>query len=172
MDLVAALGSETALALSLVGVGCWELAWPEHRLDQNFGLRWTSNFALFAIALGLQIGLASSLPALVSVVFDQSPASRLSTVNSWAHLAYALLVLDAISYALHRISHSVPLLWRLHAAHHSDIAVDFTTTVRHHPGEAVFSAVAFGVSAAAAGCLPTPISTYPKGWTGRSPAFW
>src|SRR5215472_2137876 len=33
-------------------------------------------------------------------------------------------------------------LWRLHLVHHSDIAVDFTTTERHHPIEGVISSTA------------------------------
>src|SRR5690348_12483548 len=32
-------------------------------------------------------------------------------------------------------AHSVPLLWRFHALHHSDPDVDVTTSVRHHPIE-------------------------------------
>ena len=39
----------------------------------------------------------------------------------------------------HRLLHRVPLFWRLHRAHHTDVELDVTTGVRFHPLEALFS---------------------------------
>jgi sterol desaturase/sphingolipid hydroxylase (fatty acid hydroxylase superfamily) len=43
--------------------------------------------------------------------------------------------LDFLDYVYHRAMHYVPLFWRFHLLHHSDLAVDVTTTTREHPGE-------------------------------------
>jgi sterol desaturase/sphingolipid hydroxylase (fatty acid hydroxylase superfamily) len=46
-----------------------------------------------------------------------------------------VLALDLTEYIRHRISHRVPLLWRLHRVHHTDVHVDVTTSLRSHPFE-------------------------------------
>jgi sterol desaturase/sphingolipid hydroxylase (fatty acid hydroxylase superfamily) len=43
--------------------------------------------------------------------------------------------LDFLDYVYHRAMHYVPLFWRFHLLHHSDLAVDVSTTTREHPGE-------------------------------------
>src|SRR5262249_20284031 len=55
-------------------------------------------------------------------------------------LVAAFLLLDFLNYAVHRCQHSVPVLWRFHALHHSDPDVDVTTSVRHHPIEYLIAA--------------------------------
>ena len=48
-----------------------------------------------------------------------------------------VLALDLAFYLLHVAMHHVPGWWRFHAVHHSDPALDVTTTVRQHPGESL-----------------------------------
>ena len=50
-----------------------------------------------------------------------------------------VIVLDFAMYLQHVLHHAVPLLWRLHMVHHSDLDFDVTTGVRFHPIEIVFS---------------------------------
>lgn len=52
-------------------------------------------------------------------------------------IVIGVLLVDAIQYVLHRASHAIPLLWRMHQVHHADAAFDVTTSVRHHPLEVV-----------------------------------
>jgi len=52
-------------------------------------------------------------------------------------LAASFVVLDFSGYWMHRLLHKIPLLWRLHALHHSDTDLDVTTTIRHHPIESL-----------------------------------
>ena len=53
-----------------------------------------------------------------------------------------LLLLDLIgAYLIHWIEHKVYWMWRFHVVHHTDMHVDATTALRHHPGESVFRAV-------------------------------
>jgi sterol desaturase/sphingolipid hydroxylase (fatty acid hydroxylase superfamily) len=52
-----------------------------------------------------------------------------------------LLLLDFIgAYLIHWIQHKVYWMWRFHVIHHTDLHVDTTTALRHHPGESVFRA--------------------------------
>jgi len=45
------------------------------------------------------------------------------------------LALDFLDYAYHYMAHNTPFIWRLHLVHHSDRAVDVSTTFREHPAE-------------------------------------
>ncbi|MCG6871683.1 MAG: sterol desaturase family protein, partial [Gammaproteobacteria bacterium] len=51
------------------------------------------------------------------------------------NLLLAVLVFEFINYWFHRALHAYPWLWRIHAVHHSDTELDFTTTYRNHPLE-------------------------------------
>jgi sterol desaturase/sphingolipid hydroxylase (fatty acid hydroxylase superfamily) len=63
---------------------------------------------------------------------------------SWpsaVEMVTALLLLDAWTYAWHRMSHRVDMLWRFHRVHHSDPHMDVTTASRFHVGEIIVSSV-------------------------------
>ncbi len=79
---------------------------------------------------------------------------RLADLPVWLHAVLAVLLLDAWTYAWHRMNHRVPFLWRFHRVHHSDAQMDVTTASRFHTGEIVLSSllrvpliVALGVTA-------------------------
>lgn len=57
----------------------------------------------------------------------------------WAHALGAVLLLDAWTYAWHRLNHRVPFLWRFHRVHHADAQMDVTTASRFHIGEILLS---------------------------------
>ncbi|HEY2728185.1 MAG TPA: sterol desaturase family protein, partial [Parafilimonas sp.] len=52
-------------------------------------------------------------------------------------LIAGLLCIDFVIYLVHRLQHTVPLLWRLHRVHHSDTNVDTSTFFRFHPFDAI-----------------------------------
>jgi sterol desaturase/sphingolipid hydroxylase (fatty acid hydroxylase superfamily) len=53
----------------------------------------------------------------------------------WLEFVLAVLLLDVAIYWQHRLFHRIPLFWRLHRVHHSDLQFDLTTGVRFHPLE-------------------------------------
>ena len=53
----------------------------------------------------------------------------------WIKLILSVILFDFATYWLHRASHAIPLLWRLHRVHHSDTKMDSSTTFRFHPIE-------------------------------------
>ena len=56
--------------------------------------------------------------------------------------AMAFAAADLLDYALHRATHNVSWLWRLHAVHHSDPHLDASTGMRFHPLEVSINAAA------------------------------
>jgi sterol desaturase/sphingolipid hydroxylase (fatty acid hydroxylase superfamily) len=52
-------------------------------------------------------------------------------------LAFALF--DLWMYLWHMANHRIPLLWRFHRMHHSDMELDCTTALRFHSGEIILS---------------------------------
>lgn len=57
----------------------------------------------------------------------------------WLVFILSILILDCIIYWQHRLFHAVPMFWRLHRMHHTDVEFDFTTAVRFHPIEIILS---------------------------------
>lgn len=55
----------------------------------------------------------------------------------WVKLFLGVALYDLTTYWIHRASHKVPLLWRLHRVHHSDTTMDSSTTFRFHPLELI-----------------------------------
>lgn len=51
----------------------------------------------------------------------------------------ALLLMDYSMYFWHELMHRIPLLWRFHLAHHSDLDMDASTALRFHFGELLLS---------------------------------
>ncbi len=55
----------------------------------------------------------------------------------WTKLIISVALYDFTTYWIHRASHRVPLLWRLHRVHHSDTTMDSSTVFRFHPFELI-----------------------------------
>ncbi len=57
--------------------------------------------------------------------------------NPWLKYGAMFLALDFLDYVYHRTAHGVGIFWRLHLVHHTDQAVDVSTTFREHPAETI-----------------------------------
>jgi sterol desaturase/sphingolipid hydroxylase (fatty acid hydroxylase superfamily) len=79
---------------------------------------------------------------------------------SFASAAIAVVVLDFSFYLAHVAMHQLPGFWRFHRVHHSDPAVDVTTTVRQHPGEGVIRYAFMAAFAIALGAGPGAFAVY------------
>lgn len=53
----------------------------------------------------------------------------------WLVIAEMFVLSDFIYYWTHRLAHTVPVLWRFHAVHHSTPHLRWTSAMRAHPGE-------------------------------------
>ena len=61
-------------------------------------------------------------------------------IDGWTNALFTVVALDGATYAWHRAYHGLPLLWRMHRVHHSDQALDVTSSGRFHLSEMVLSA--------------------------------
>lgn len=57
----------------------------------------------------------------------------------WLKVVLGILVLDFVIYMWHLINHEIPLFWRFHRIHHSDMFMDVSTANRFHLGELLLS---------------------------------
>lgn len=103
----------------------------------NVGL-WVVNILLVAFLLDPPARIRPPLEAALGLHFPTWPIA-----NTALSFAVGFLLLDLLRYAVHRCEHAVPLLWRIHALHHSDPDVDVTTSLRHHPFEYVLASFVY-----------------------------
>jgi sterol desaturase/sphingolipid hydroxylase (fatty acid hydroxylase superfamily) len=146
------------VAALFVATGLWEHARPERASAEKAGPRWIANLGLYAISEAFRIALAPLLAMLTAAV-SVTPLFRAESA-SFLHLVGVVLVLDLAFYASHRLMHRVDWLWRLHAIHHTDLALDVSTTVRHHPLEAIVIAATAFIVGALIGATPDEIVAY------------
>ena len=75
----------------------------------------------------------------------------------WLAFLVAIIFLDFMIYIQHLISHAVPILWRFHLVHHTDLDFDVTTAARFHPLEIVLSLFYKLVLIVVIGAAPTAV---------------
>lgn len=121
--------------------------------------RWPANITLGVLNAVL---LKVLFPALGIGLAEYAATHRLGLFNGVqvpapAAVIASLLALDLVYYAFHRLEHRVPMLWRFHRVHHCDAEVDVTTGLRHHPVEAVLSAVVYMAAVVLLGAPPLAV---------------
>lgn len=79
---------------------------------------------------------------------------------AWLRWALALLLLDAWTYAWHRLNHVMPFFWRFHRLHHFDRQMDVTTASRFHLVEITFSSLLRVPVLALLGCRLEELALY------------
>ena len=126
------------------------------------------NLALTFITFGTNVAFNAALVA--ALVWLE--AHRIGLLNlrplGWAPaLAVVVVVLDGSFYVAHVAMHRIPLLWRYHRVHHSDPAVDVTTTIRQHPGEGVIRYAFMAAFALPLGASPAAFAVY-RTWSALS----
>lgn len=137
----------------------WETAAPL-RTPRESKLRHVSmNLVIFGVnALGLRLVAGGTLVLWSSRIENQGwGLLNQLQLTPVAGIAVSVLLLDLIYYGIHRLNHRIPVLWRFHRAHHSDLDVDVTTGLRFHLGEVLFSTGIKVVSVLALGVSPVGV---------------
>ena len=96
------------------------------------------------VALGAALVVRLALVPVGVVVAGAAERGGVGLLHWWpvpAGLAWpaGLLLLDYTMYVWHRLNHRVPLLWRFHLVHHTDLDLDVSTALRFHAGELLLS---------------------------------
>ncbi len=148
------------LALVVIGsfavVIFWEMVFPRRTPQASQNYRWINNIALTILNHLVLRWVTIGLTLIVSWWSFSQEVGLLAHLDAGfaASVVIVFLVFELAGYALHRLFHQVPWLWRVHAVHHNDTEVDFSTSYRHHPIEVLLATV---VMVSVAALLGAPI---------------
>jgi sterol desaturase/sphingolipid hydroxylase (fatty acid hydroxylase superfamily) len=119
-----------------------EAIWPRQRLVLGRHPRWLTHGLFFLI--NAVVGRAMALIIVVGIAASWAAENRFGLFHLtgwpyWVEAALAFIILDFVVWFQHVAMHRWPLLWRMHAVHHSDRDLDATTALRFHPFELIVS---------------------------------
>ena len=123
------------------GMALWEFAAPRRRLTVPKLLRWANNLALIMLNSVLLRALFPAAAVGVAAFAARQGWGLFNyfAVPLWMSMLVSVVLLDFVIYLQHVMFHAVPLLWRLHRVHHTDLDIDVTTGTRFHPIEIILS---------------------------------
>lgn len=163
--LESALPSIFLILAAMAVVAAIERIIPLHargRADRaHLGPNLALTFLTFATNAVMNAGLVMALAWSEGAGFGLLRALALPPL--WAGAA-AIVALDLSFYVTHVAMHEVPAFWRFHSVHHSDAALDVTTTIRQHPGESVIRYASLAACAIALGASPGAFAVY-RAWS-------
>lgn len=124
-------------------LGLWELIDPLRSLTQPKSKRWLSNLTLIAVGTAVLRVLFPAAAVGIAFLTEQEHWGILTHLDTplWAKTVIAFLLMDIFIYFQHMLFHVMPLMWRFHRVHHSDLDYDVTTGLRFHPVEIVISMI-------------------------------
>lgn len=133
----------------------WELAAPRRPQPLGRRRRWPGNLGVIVVDTLLVRLLIPTTAVAVALAATQRgwglwPALHAPT---WLALAGSIVLLDMAIYLQHVLFHAVPVLWRLHRMHHSDLELDVSSGARFHPAEILLS---LGIKMAVVAALGAP----------------
>ncbi len=132
-----------AFASIFGAMALWEVLAPRRRQTVGRWRRWPANLGIVVLD-SLLVRLIFPTAAVGVALFAQTHGWGLFHawgVPAWFAVAASMLLLDMAIYLQHVMFHAVPLLWRLHRMHHTDLEFDLTTGARFHPLEILLSLV-------------------------------
>ncbi len=150
------LGNEPTIRLGVfagifLALALWEVLAPRRARAHTRLERWPSNIAISVLNTALLRVLIPTAMVGLALMAEENGWGLFNQVDVpfWLALVLSVLMLDFIIYLQHVMFHAVPLFWRFHRMHHTDLDVDVTTGIRFHPIEIIFSmAIKLGAVAA------------------------
>jgi sterol desaturase/sphingolipid hydroxylase (fatty acid hydroxylase superfamily) len=105
--------------------------------------------------------LGSVMATMVETVSAWTPAravvARLPFVGQ---VAMVVLIAELVAYWVHRLQHTVPVLWRVHSVHHSSDTLRWWSAFRFHPLDTVVARGVPLLAVALCGSTPPVVATY------------
>ena len=118
------------------------------------------------VAFGLiNAGIAAFLPLSAVIAAGWAQRHGVGLLNlldapPFAAVAATVAIRSLATYFVHRASHAIPWLWRIHRVHHADTALDLSTGLRNHPLELAIVAPALAAVTIAGGLDPLTLLLY------------
>jgi sterol desaturase/sphingolipid hydroxylase (fatty acid hydroxylase superfamily) len=161
MTLISSLSTIGVLLAAMVLLSLVEALIPLHARGPEGRAHLGPNLALTLITFATN--LVFNVPLVLGLAWLQAHGLGLFNALSAPAAAAVLgsvIVLDFAWYVTHVSLHRAPALWRFHSVHHSDPAVDVTTTIRQHPGESLIRYLFLAGFAFAVGAPPAGFALY------------
>lgn len=153
------LGVFLGVLLTLLALERWR-PWGHARpLGRS---RWPGNIGL-AFAGALLVRAVVPAAAVGAAVWAEGRGLGLVPalgLPAWLTIPLTILLLDLLIYWQHRVTHAVPLLWRLHRVHHADPELDATSALRFHPFEILLSMGLKMLAVVALGAPPVAVLAF------------
>lgn len=124
-------------------MAAWEIKLPKRELTQSKSVRWINN-----------IGLVVLNSFLLRIIFPTAAigVAFFAQENGWGLFNYweipyflsvviCIVLMDGAIYLQHALMHAIPMFWRLHRMHHTDMDLDVTSGSRFHPIEIILSMI-------------------------------
>ena len=129
-----------AFALILLLMLLWEASNPRRTplLGWNRRLNNLALVSLDVILVRLLVPIATATMAEISTTRGWG-LFNIVDAGFWPAFFLSLLLMDLLIYGQHVVMHQIPLLWRIHRLHHTDLEFDVTTALRFHPFEIILS---------------------------------
>ncbi|RII27865.1 MAG: fatty acid hydroxylase [Geobacter sp.] len=126
---------------TFIAIALWEVIAPRRQLTTAKGRRWVANLSMVAIDTAVVRLLFPPLPLGIAFIAGQRNWGLLNTLDipPVASFIAGVVMLDFVIYLQHVLFHKMPLLWRIHRMHHTDLDLDVTSGNRFHPLEIVIS---------------------------------
>jgi sterol desaturase/sphingolipid hydroxylase (fatty acid hydroxylase superfamily) len=122
----------------------WEVIAPHHPPTVSKPRRWLVNLSLAVLNGGLVSLLCTACYVVATrrlLPWRLGPLESLG-LSPWLRLPAEVILLDLLTYWLHRAYHRLPVLWRFHRVHHTDLDLDVSSASRFHFGEVAVSSAA------------------------------
>jgi len=121
--------------------------------------RWRTNLSLILLNTALTRLTLGAFAVTAAFWAGEQGVGLFNTVDlpRWLVVLTGVVVLDAAVWLQHWLTHRVPLLWRLHRVHHTDLELDVTTALRFHPLEIGLSLLWKGLVVVLLGLTPATV---------------
>ncbi len=114
---------------------------PRRPLTNKKSARWFTNWTIVVLD-SLLVRLIFPVVAVGTALWATSNGYGLFNWLNMPFLPAAIIsfiVLDFAIWLSHVASHKIPIFWKIHRMHHSDVDFDVSTALRFHPIEIVLS---------------------------------
>jgi len=153
-----------------IGMAVFELISPRRVLTTSKIIRWFNNLSMHALNSIMVRGFSPIIPITMAVLAAKGGWGLLNhyTLPRWQAVIISVIALDFIIYLQHVAFHTVPLFWRLHMVHHTDLDIDLTTGIRFHPVEITLSLIIKLAAVAVLGAPPLAVLIFEVVLNGTS----
>lgn len=161
------MGSESLIRVAsylsvLVIMGAWEVMAPRRPLTASKLCRWGGNLTIVILNTAIARLFFMGGVVAVAALAQERGWGLMNVIDgpAWLEVGLAIVLLDFIIYWQHQVFHYVPILWRFHMMHHSDLDLDVSSGVRFHPVEIVISTMVKAGAVLLLGVAPLAVVSF------------